>query len=84
MWVYLNGSYIKAEDAKISPLDRSATFGDGIYEVISSYDQELFLFEEHFERLKSSLYKAFSTKSLKIGKAALDPVSYFPSVFGLS
>ena len=59
MWVYLNGSYIKAEDAKISPLDRSATFGDGIYEVIPSYDQELFLFEEHFERLKSSLYKTF-------------------------
>ena len=59
MWVYLNGSYIKAEDAKISPLDRSATFGDGIYEVIPSYDQKLFLFEEHFERLKSSLYKTF-------------------------
>ena len=59
MWVYLNGSYIKAEDAKISPLDRSATFGDGIYEVIPSYDQELFLFHEHFERLKSSLNKTF-------------------------
>jgi len=59
MWVYLNGSYVEAEEAKISPLDRGATFGDGIYEVIPSYDQELFLFDEHFERLKSSLHKTF-------------------------
>ena len=34
--------------------------------------------------LKSSLNKPFSTKSLKIGRAALDPVSYLPKVLGLS
>ena len=34
--------------------------------------------------LKSSLNNAFSTKLLKIGKAALEPVSYFPKVLGLS
>ena len=55
MWVYLNGSYVEAEEAKISPLDRGATFGDGIYEVIPSYEQKLFLFDEHFERLKSKI-----------------------------
>ena len=45
--------------AKISPLDRSSTFGDGVYEVIPSYNKELFLFDEHLERFKSSLNKTF-------------------------
>ena len=59
MWVYLNGEIIPADEAKISPLDRSFTFGDGVYEVIPSYNQELFLFEEHLQRLKISLAKTF-------------------------
>ena len=59
MWVYLNGEIIPADEAKISPLDRSFTFGDGVYEVIPSYNQELFLFEEHLERFKISLAKTF-------------------------
>ena len=59
MWVYLNGEIIPADEAKISPLDRSFTFGDGVYEVIPSYNQELFLFEDHLERFKISLAKTF-------------------------
>ena len=59
MWVYLNGEIIPADEAKISPLDRSFTFGDGVYEVIPSYNQELFLFEDHLERFKTSLAKTF-------------------------
>ena len=59
MWVYLNGEIIPADEAKISPLDRSFTFGDGVYEVIPSYNQELFLFEEHLQRFKKSLAKTF-------------------------
>ena len=59
MWVYLNGEIIPADEAKISPLDRSFTFGDGVYEVIPSYNQKFFLFEEHLERFKISLAKTF-------------------------
>ena len=59
MWVFLNGEIIPACEAKISPLDRSFTFGDGVYEVIPSYNQELFLFEEHLQRFKISLAKTF-------------------------
>ena len=51
MWVYLDGEIIKADKAKVSPLDRAFTFGDAVYEVIPSYNQELFLFEEHLKRL---------------------------------
>ena len=34
--------------------------------------------------LNSSLYKAFFIKLLKIGSAALEPVSYLPNVLGES
>ena len=43
MWVYLNGEILNEDEAKISPLDRSFTFGDGIYEVIPSYNQKLIM-----------------------------------------
>jgi D-alanine transaminase len=59
MWVYLNGEILEGDKAKISPLDRSSTFGDGVYEVIPSYNKKLFLFDEHLARLKSSLNKTF-------------------------
>ena len=39
--VYLNGDYLPIEEAHISPLDRGFLFGDGIYEVIPSYDGRL-------------------------------------------
>ena len=42
------------------------------------------MFSGILKSLKSSLYKAFSMKSLKIGNAAFDPVSNFPRDFGLS
>ena len=59
MWVYLNGEITDSSEAKISPLDRGFTFGEGVYEVITSYDKNFFLFCEHLDRLKSSLEKTF-------------------------
>ena len=59
MWVYLNGKFLLQEEAKISQLDRSVTFGDGVYEVIPSYGGELFLFDEHINRLEFSLNETF-------------------------
>ena len=59
MWVYLNGEILDSSEAKISPLDRAFTFGEGVYEVIPSYNKKLFLFSEHLSRLKSSLEKTF-------------------------
>ena len=59
MWVYLNGEILDSAEAKISPLDRGFTFGEGVYEGITSYDKNFFLFNEHLDRLKSSLEKTF-------------------------
>ncbi len=53
--VYLNGEYMNAEDAKISPMDRGFLFGDGIYEVIPSYDGKMLGFKAHIERMKNGL-----------------------------
>lgn len=53
--VFLNGEFMPADEAKISPLDRGFIFGDGIYEVIPVYGRRPFRLAEHLERLRHSL-----------------------------
>lgn len=53
--VYLNGEFMPADQARISPLDRGFIFGDGVYEVIPAYGRRLFRLAEHIERLRHSL-----------------------------
>ena len=53
--VFLNDRYMPMEEAKISPMDRGFLFGDGIYEVIPSYDGELVGFAPHIDRMNQGL-----------------------------
>lgn len=53
--VYLNGDYMPMEAARISPMDRGFLFGDGIYEVVPSYDSKLVGFSPHMERMQAGL-----------------------------
>jgi D-alanine transaminase len=53
--VYVNGSYLSEEDAKISVLDRAFLFGDAVYEVTAVLDGRLIDFAPHLERLHRSL-----------------------------
>ncbi len=53
--VFLNGSYLPADEACVSVLDRGFVFGDGVYEVIPVYGGRLFRLEHHLERLDHSL-----------------------------
>ncbi|MBV8659897.1 MAG: D-amino acid aminotransferase [Burkholderiales bacterium] len=53
--LYLNGAFLRAEDAKISALDRGCLFGDGVYEVIPVYNRNPFRLQEHLNRLDASL-----------------------------
>ena len=53
--VYLNGSWMKPEQAKISVFDRGFMFGDGIYEVTPYYNGKSFKLKEHLERLQYCL-----------------------------
>lgn len=53
--VYLNGEYMPMADARISPMDRGFLFGDGIYEVIPSYDGKLVGLGPHIDRMQQGL-----------------------------
>lgn len=53
--VYLNGEFVPAREAKISPMDRGFLFGDGIYEVIPSYGGRFVGFGPHIERMHNGL-----------------------------
>ena len=53
--VYLNGTYVPEEDAKISIFDRGFLMADGVYEVTSVLERKLIDFDGHTKRLARSL-----------------------------
>ena len=53
--VYLNGNYIPMNEARISPMDRGFLFGDGIYEVVPSYEGKLVGLASHLKRMQDGL-----------------------------
>lgn len=53
--VYLNGSFLPLENAKISVMDRGFLFGDSLYEVIPAYNGRLFRLPHHLQRLNNGL-----------------------------
>jgi len=52
---YFNGSFLPAEEIRISPEDRGFLFAEGIYEVVRWYQGFFFDMESHQSRLKRSL-----------------------------
>jgi D-alanine transaminase len=52
---YLNGEFLRVQDAKISVLDRGFIFGDGVYEVVPVYEGRPFGMAQHLARLERSL-----------------------------
>ncbi len=55
MKVYLNGEYVRKEEARISVDDRGFLLADGVYEVTPAYHGELFKLDRHLERLAGGL-----------------------------
>ncbi len=53
--VYVNGTYLPEEDAKVSVFDRGFLFADGVYEVTSVLGGKLIDFAGHAKRLERSL-----------------------------
>lgn len=54
-WVYLDGEYMPASEAKISPFDRGYLFGQAAYEVTAVYGGRLVDFDAHLARLARTL-----------------------------
>jgi branched-chain amino acid aminotransferase len=51
---YVNGRICSEQDAAISVFDHGFLFGEGVYEVVRTYDGSLFLLDRHFRRLRTS------------------------------
>ncbi|MDR2844553.1 MAG: branched-chain-amino-acid transaminase [Puniceicoccales bacterium] len=54
MEVYIDGTFYPKSEAKISVFDHGLLYGDGIFEGIRVYENCIFKFEEHLERLEYS------------------------------
>ncbi|MDA7028358.1 aminodeoxychorismate lyase [Bacillus sp. CLL-7-23] len=55
MIIYLNGEYVKEEEARLSPLDHGFLYGIGVFETFRLYQGQPFLLQWHMERLKKAL-----------------------------
>jgi branched-chain amino acid aminotransferase len=49
--VWLNGTLVEEDEARISPVDRGFLLGDGVFETLRTYDRRPAALTEHLERL---------------------------------
>lgn len=54
--IYLNGKFVKKEDAVISVYDHGYLYGDGVFEGIRVYDGNIFRLDQHLKRLYESAH----------------------------
>ena len=52
--VNIDGAIHGQDDARVSVFDHGFLFGEGVYEVLRTYDRRPFLFPEHMRRLRAS------------------------------
>lgn len=55
MQVYLNGTYMPYEEARVPVDDRGFLFADGVYEVARVYGGRIFMMDEHLRRMAAGL-----------------------------
>jgi len=65
--VYLNGSLVPREDARISVMDYGFLYGYGLFETMRAYGGKVFRLDRHLERLASSA----ETLGIAIDKSVL-------------
>lgn len=53
-WIYLDGEFVRKQDAKISVYDHGFLYGDGVFEGIRVYSGNVFRLQEHLDRLYNS------------------------------
>jgi branched-chain amino acid aminotransferase len=54
MVIYIDGKWVKREDAKVSVFDHGLLYGDGVFEGIRAYNGHVFRLDEHLRRLERS------------------------------
>ena len=50
-YVWLNGKFQAAEEARVSLFDRGYLYGDGLFETMRAYQGQIFRLQQHFDRL---------------------------------
>ncbi|MEH6890939.1 aminodeoxychorismate lyase [Bacillus sp. JJ864] len=55
MLIYVNGAFVDASEAKISPYDHGYLYGLGVFETFRIYNGHPFLLDDHYERLMTAL-----------------------------
>lgn len=71
---YINGTVAPPGEATLSIADRGVLFGDGVYEVLRSYDGRLWALDRHMNRLERSLRQIWidNVNIQQIRRAAVD------------
>lgn len=76
--VFLNGNFVKAEDAKVGLYNQTMHYGNGVFEGIRSYETpdgtRIFKAKEHFDRLHYSAEKMHI--KLKYSSEELEQITY--------
>jgi len=62
MFVFINGSLVPKEEAKVSVFDRGFLYGDGVFETVRIYNGRPFMIDEHITRLLQGLKAVRFTK----------------------
>ena len=70
LYVYIDGKFLRGEDAKISVFDHGLLYGDGVFEGIRAYDGAVFKLDEHIDRLHDSA-KAIGIDKIPLTKQEL-------------
>jgi len=68
MWIYLNDTFVKDTEAVISVFDHGFLYGDGVYETIRSYQDKIFMRDQHIRRLYRSAKGIGLTIPIEEGK----------------
>ena len=72
--VYVNGEYVKENEASISVFDRGLLYGDGFFEGIRVYNGKIFLIDEHVDRFFDSA--KYISMPLNFSKTELKEMMY--------
>lgn len=73
--VYLNGSLIPLDEARISPADYGFLYGFGLFETMRAYDGKVFLLDKHLRRLALGIETlGLPTLTLDMKQAVADTI----------
>ncbi|GAK12566.1 LOW QUALITY PROTEIN: branched-chain amino acid aminotransferase [Geomicrobium sp. JCM 19039] len=53
-WIFMNGDFVEKHNAKVSVYDHGFLYGDGVFEGIRAYDNNVYKLKDHIVRLYES------------------------------